>query len=44
VVTEYGVAELFGLSVRERAAALIDIAHPEFRDELARQAHELYHV
>jgi acyl-CoA hydrolase len=44
VVTEYGVAELFGRSVRERAAALIAIAHPDFRDELAREARRLYHV
>ena len=44
VVTEYGVAELFGRSVRERAAALIAIAHPAFRDELAREARRLYHV
>jgi acyl-CoA hydrolase len=34
VVTEYGVAELFGRSLRERAAALIGIAHPEHRDRL----------
>ena len=34
VVTEYGVAELFGRSIDERAAALIAIAHPDFRDEL----------
>jgi acyl-CoA hydrolase len=39
VVTEYGVAELFGKSIHERAAALISIAHPDFRDEL-RAAHE----
>ena len=39
VVTEYGVAELFGQSIRERAAALISIAHPDFRDELL-AAHE----
>ncbi len=44
VVTEHGVAELFGRSVRERAAALIAIAHPDFRDELAREARRLYHV
>ena len=44
VVTEYGVAELFGRSVRERAAALIAIAHPEYRDELVREARRLYHV
>ncbi|MBI4461721.1 MAG: hypothetical protein HY653_02340, partial [Acidobacteria bacterium] len=38
VVTEYGVAYLFGLSVRERARALIRIAHPKFREELAEWA------
>jgi acyl-CoA hydrolase len=35
VVTEWGVAELFGKSLRERAAALIGIAHPDVRDSLA---------
>jgi acyl-CoA hydrolase len=34
VVTEYGAAELTGLTVRERARALADIAHPDFRDDL----------
>lgn len=34
VVTEFGAAELTGLTVRERARALVDIAHPDFRDEL----------
>jgi len=34
VVTEYGVAYLHGKSIRERAAALIEIAHPKFREEL----------
>lgn len=34
VVTEWGVAELFGKSLRERAAALIGIAHPDVRDAL----------
>ena len=41
VVTEYGVAQLRGLSARQRAAALIAIAHPSFRDELAEQARRL---
>ncbi|QQR73415.1 MAG: acetyl-CoA hydrolase/transferase family protein [Holophagales bacterium] len=34
VVTEFGVAYLFGKSLRERAEALIGISHPDFRDEL----------
>ncbi|HQV30971.1 MAG TPA: GNAT family N-acetyltransferase [Calditrichia bacterium] len=38
VVTEYGVADLWGKSVRERALALINIAHPDFREELLNQA------
>jgi RimJ/RimL family protein N-acetyltransferase len=40
VVTEYGVAELWGRSVRERALALISIAHPDFRGELLAAAKE----
>ncbi len=38
VATEFGVAYLHGRSIRERAKALIDIAHPKFRDELTAQA------
>ncbi|HEV7605173.1 MAG TPA: acetyl-CoA hydrolase/transferase C-terminal domain-containing protein [Candidatus Limnocylindrales bacterium] len=38
VVTEYGVAELFGRSLRERASALIGVAHPEHRDRLRSEA------
>ncbi|PWA08120.1 acetyl-CoA hydrolase [Pueribacillus theae] len=37
IVTEYGVASLFGKSLKERAAELISIAHPDFRDELREQ-------
>jgi acetyl-CoA hydrolase len=40
VVTEYGVAELHGRTVGERARALIAIAHPDFRDELMARAHQ----
>ncbi|MDD7363027.1 MAG: acetyl-CoA hydrolase/transferase C-terminal domain-containing protein [Peptoniphilus sp.] len=40
VVTEYGIVNLKGKSTAERARALISIAHPEFRDELTRQAME----
>jgi acyl-CoA hydrolase len=36
VVTEYGAVNLFGKSLRERAEALISIAHPDFRQELCR--------
>jgi len=40
VVTEYGVADLRERSIAERVKALVNIAHPDFRDELARQARE----
>jgi 4-hydroxybutyrate CoA-transferase len=42
VVTEYGVADLYGRSIRQRVQALVNIAAPQFRDELlfwARQQH-----
>jgi acyl-CoA hydrolase/GNAT superfamily N-acetyltransferase len=38
VVTEYGVAYLFGKSIRERVLALADITHPDFRNEVLREA------
>ena len=40
VVTEYGIANLKGKSVPERAQALIKLAHPDFREDLERQAFE----
>jgi len=40
VVTEHGVANLFGKNLRERAEALIEIADPAFRDDLVRAATE----
>ncbi|HOX67707.1 MAG TPA: acetyl-CoA hydrolase/transferase C-terminal domain-containing protein [Burkholderiaceae bacterium] len=40
VATEYGMTNLKGKSVAERARALISIAHPDFREELERSAHE----
>ena len=41
VATEYGIMNLFGKSIQERATAMISIAHPDFRDELFHQAKEL---
>ncbi|HZZ35381.1 MAG TPA: acetyl-CoA hydrolase/transferase C-terminal domain-containing protein [Caulobacteraceae bacterium] len=40
VVTEYGMVNLKGRSVAERARAMISLAHPDFREDLERQAHE----
>lgn len=40
VVTEFGVAYLHGKSIRERAKALIEISHPDFREELYRYCEE----
>jgi acyl-CoA hydrolase len=42
VVTEFGIAELWGRSLRERAKALIAMAAPQFRDELAAEARRLH--
>lgn len=41
VVTEYGVADLYGKSVRQRVKELIRVAHPDFRSDLEKQAKEL---
>jgi acyl-CoA hydrolase len=38
VITEYGAADLRGLTIRERASALVDIAHPDFREDLRKVA------
>lgn len=43
VVTEHGVADLYGKSIRERINAMIQIAAPEHREELEKEAFELYH-
>ena len=43
VVTEYGVASLYGKALRQRARALIHIAHPDHRAELERAAFERFH-
>jgi acyl-CoA hydrolase/RimJ/RimL family protein N-acetyltransferase len=44
VITEYGIAYLFGKSIRERAVALIEVAHPRWRDELLAAAKQLGYV
>lgn len=44
IVTEYGIANLYGKSIKERARELIKIAHPKFREELARQAREMWEL
>ncbi|RLA96005.1 MAG: acetyl-CoA hydrolase, partial [Deltaproteobacteria bacterium] len=44
VVTEFGIAHLFGKTIRERALALINIAHPKFREELLTAAKKVRYV
>ena len=44
VVTEYGVAYLYGKSVQDRVMALIAIAHPNFREQLFREAIEAHYI
>lgn len=44
VVTEYGIAYLFGKSIQERVRALIEISHPDFRKELTEFAKNTYHI
>ncbi len=44
IVTEFGVANLYGKTIRERAQALIGIAHPTFREELEAQAREMNYI
>ena len=44
IVTEYGVADLYGKSIRQRAQSLINIAHPDFRAEMKKEAVELRYI
>jgi 4-hydroxybutyrate CoA-transferase len=44
VVTEFGIAELRGKTLQQRAGALVEIAHPEFREELRQEARRMYHI
>ncbi|MDQ3820904.1 MAG: 4-hydroxybutyrate CoA-transferase, partial [Acidobacteriota bacterium] len=42
VVTEYGLVNLYGKNLRRRARSLIEIAHPQHRALLEREAHERF--
>jgi len=44
VVTEYGVADLYGKTIQQRAQSLIDVAHPQFREELTKEAKALHYI
>jgi acyl-CoA hydrolase/RimJ/RimL family protein N-acetyltransferase len=44
VVTEYGIAYLYGKSIQERVMALISIAHPKFREQLCEEAVEAHYI
>jgi acetyl-CoA hydrolase len=44
IATEYGIAYLYGKTIKERARALIEIAHPDFQEELERRAYELNYL
>jgi acetyl-CoA hydrolase len=44
VVTEYGIADLYGKTIRQRTHSLINIAHPQFREQLLSRAKELNYI
>lgn len=44
IVTEYGIANLRNKSLKERAKALIEISHPDFRDELTQSFHKVWGI
>ncbi len=44
IATEYGVVDLFGKNLKQRAEALISIAHPDFREQLTKQAYERLNI
>jgi 4-hydroxybutyrate CoA-transferase len=44
VITEHGIADLYGKSLRQRARALIAVAHPQFHEELEKAARELHYL
>ncbi len=44
IVTEYGIADLYGKTIKERIAAMINIAHPDHREQIQREAYIHYHL
>jgi acyl-CoA hydrolase len=44
IVTEYGIAEMFGKNLRQRAKQLIEIAHPDHREALEKEAFDEWHL
>jgi acetyl-CoA hydrolase len=44
VVTEFGIADLYGKTIRQRALSLIKIAHPQYREELTYEANKLRYI
>jgi 4-hydroxybutyrate CoA-transferase len=44
VATEFGITNFHGRNLRQRAKALIEIAHPDFREQLLKIARERYHL
>jgi 4-hydroxybutyrate CoA-transferase len=44
IITEYGIADLYGKTIRQRAQSLINIAHPDFRPDLKKVAKELNYI
>lgn len=44
IITEYGIADLFGQPIRERVKRMVAIAHPDFREELEKKAYEFKYL
>jgi acyl-CoA hydrolase/RimJ/RimL family protein N-acetyltransferase len=44
IVTEYGIADLFGKNIRERVLALAEIAHPDYRNEILKEAKNRHYI
>ncbi|MBN2037616.1 MAG: GNAT family N-acetyltransferase, partial [Chitinispirillaceae bacterium] len=44
IVTEYGIADLFGKNIRERVLALAEIAHPDYRNEIIKEAKNRHYL